>query len=90
MTACHESHESHERLVPLLLSLALVALVALAGCTVPVAAGLDEVDANRIVVALDHASVDAVKESDPVVEGKFRVVVARDGPVAQDATIGSV
>jgi type III secretion protein J len=72
MTACRESHPRLERFAPLLLSLAL------AGCMVPVAAGLDEVDANRIVVALDHASVDSVKESDPAVEGKFRVVVARD------------
>ncbi len=52
--------------------------VALAGCAVPVAAGLDEVDANRIVVALDRARVDAVKEADPTTEGKFRVVVPRD------------
>ena len=50
----------------------------IAGCTVPVAAGLDESDANRIVVSLDHASIDSTKEADPVVEGRFRVVVMRD------------
>jgi type III secretion protein J len=53
-------------------------LLALAACGVPVAGGLDETDANRIVVALDHAAIDATKESDPVVEGKFRVMVTRD------------
>jgi len=56
---------------------ALAALV-LAGCTVPVAAGIDELDANRIVVSLDRASIDATKEADPLVEGHFRVVVMRD------------
>jgi type III secretion protein J len=48
------------------------------GCNVPVAANLDEDDANRIVLALDHASIDATKEVDPTSEGKVRVVVARD------------
>jgi type III secretion protein J len=48
------------------------------GCTVPVAAALDEPDANRVVVALDQAGIDASKEPDPTAEGKFRVVVARD------------
>lgn len=56
------------------LGLALIAL----GCAVPVANGLDEGDANRIVVTLDHASIEATKEADPVVEGKFRVTVMRD------------
>ena len=55
---------------------ALAALVA--GCAVPVAAGLEETDANRIVVALDHAKIDATKEVDPGGEGKLRVTVARD------------
>jgi type III secretion protein J len=57
--------------------LVVSALVGI-GCSVPVAAALDESDANRIVVALDRASVDAMKEADPTTEGKFRVVVARD------------
>src|SRR5258706_1015305 len=56
----------------------LFLLLALAACSVPVAAGLDESDANRIVVALDKASNDSAKEGDPGAEGKFRVVVARD------------
>jgi type III secretion protein J len=56
----------------------LVLALAIAGCNVPVASALDESDANRIVMALDRASVDATKETDPTVEGKFRVTVARD------------
>lgn len=58
------------------LSIALVAL--LSGCAVPVAAALDELDANRVVVALDQAGIDAAKEADPATEGKFRVTVTRD------------
>jgi type III secretion protein J len=57
--------------------LALLALTA-SGCAVPVAAGLEETDANRVVVALDHAGIDAAKEADPSIEGRFRVNVARD------------
>ena len=57
---------------------ALVGLAALAGCAVPVAAGLEEGDANRVVVALDQAGIDAAKEADPAVEGRFRVIVPRD------------
>lgn len=52
--------------------------LGLAACNAAVAAGLDEGDANRIVVALDKAGVDGSKEVDPQVEGKFRVLVARD------------
>jgi type III secretion protein J len=61
------------RLVFLLLSSALAFLVA--GCAAPVAAGLDEPEANRVVVALDQAGIDAVKEADPTAEGRFRVTV---------------
>lgn len=53
-------------------------LVAVSGCTVPIAGGLDEGQANRVVVALDHAGVGADKEGDPASEGHFRVVVERD------------
>jgi type III secretion protein J len=63
---------------PLVRSALLVAALLIAGCAAPVAAGLDEVDANAIVVALDRASVDSTKEIDPAVEGKFRVLVAHD------------
>lgn len=49
-----------------------------AGCAVPVAATLDEPEANRVVVALDQTGIDSSKEADPTTEGKFRVMVARD------------
>lgn len=55
----------------------LLATLAL-GCAVPVAAALDEPDANRVVVALDQQGIDAVKEPDAQTEGKFRVMVPRD------------
>jgi type III secretory pathway lipoprotein EscJ len=55
-----------------------VALCTLAGCAVPVAAGLEEGDANRVVVALDQQGIDAAKEIDPTVEGRCRVTVPRD------------
>jgi type III secretion protein J len=57
------------------------------GCASPVAVGLDESDANRVVVALDRASVDATKEIDPAAEGKFRVLVARDDVARALATM---
>jgi type III secretion protein J len=58
---------------------ALFALLALlSACTVPIAAGLEETDANRVVVALDRAAIEATKEADPAVEGRFRVMVTRD------------
>jgi type III secretion protein J len=57
----------------------LVAPVVMAACAVPVAGGLDDAEANRIFVALDRASVDAVKEQDPGSEGnRWRVTVSRD------------
>jgi type III secretion protein J len=48
------------------------------GCSVPVAGAIDEVEANRVVVALDRAGVDSTKEVDPSAEGKWRISVARD------------
>lgn len=56
----------------------VIIMATLAGCTVPVAAALDESDANRVVIALDGSGIDATKEIDPASEGKFRVSVARD------------
>lgn len=50
----------------------------LAACNVTVAAGLDETDANRIALALEGSNVDAQKEPDPQVEGKFRIAVSKD------------
>jgi type III secretion protein J len=64
---------------PSLPVLALVLLAALlAGCAVPVAGTLDDAEANRVVVALVRASVDAAKEPDPSAEGRWRVMVPRD------------
>ncbi len=59
-------------------AICLVLLLSGLGCAVPVAAGLEEADANRVVVALDHAGIDAAKEPDPGVEGRFRVTVPHD------------
>jgi type III secretion protein J len=47
-------------------------------CSVPIAGGLDDSEANRVVVALDRGRVQANKEPDPGVEGKWRVEVPRD------------
>jgi len=52
--------------------------LALTACAVPVASGLDETQANQIVVALDDAGIVAEKELDPGGEGRFRVTVRRD------------
>jgi type III secretion protein J len=56
--------------VPILGALAL-------GCSVPVAANLDEGDANQSVLLLEKNGVGADKERDPEHEGRFRVNVAR-------------
>jgi type III secretion protein J len=54
-------------------------VVLLAGCAgSPAASGLDELEANRGILALDRAKVPAEKEPDPGAEGHFRVVVGRD------------
>ena len=63
------------------LSAALFAVVVAAygvGCAVPVASTLDDSEANRVVVALGRASIDATKETDPAAEGRWRVNVPRD------------
>jgi type III secretion protein J len=57
---------------------AVILVASLVGCTREVAAGLDEADANRGVVALARANVDAEKMSDPTSEGHFKLVVGRD------------
>jgi type III secretion protein J len=56
----------------------LLLAVALGGCSVPIASGLEETDANRVVVALEESGIAADKEADPGAEGHFRVVVVRD------------
>jgi type III secretion protein J len=66
---------------------ALAFAVVLAGCAVPVAGGLDEPEANRVVVALDQAGIDAQKEADPAAEAKYRVMVPRDDSARALATM---
>src|SRR5579859_8048463 len=56
----------------------LAMVLGLSACAVPVAGALEDGEANRVVVALDRAGVDATKDPDPTVEGKWRVLVARD------------
>lgn len=53
-------------------------ILLVAGCNVPIAAGLDESDANHAVVALEKSGVAADKERDPDAEGRWRINVARD------------
>jgi type III secretion protein J len=55
-----------------------LAVAALGGCSVPVAAGLDENDANQAVVALERYGIASEKERDPEKEAAYRVLVARD------------
>jgi type III secretion protein J len=64
-------------------------LALLSACAVPVAAGLEEADANRVVVALDQAAIEATKEADPAVEGRFRVMVTRDDAARALSTMRS-
>ena len=65
----------------------LAALLVPLGCAVPVAAGLDETGANRVVVALEDNGVVAQKEPDPAVEGRWRVRVAGDDASAAVAVL---
>ena len=48
----------------------------IAGCTSPVAGSVDDGEADRIVVALGRAGIDAQKEADGANDGKFAVNVA--------------
>ncbi len=58
--------------------LAIAWAIGLAGCSVPIAGSLDDVEVNRVLVALDRANVDATREPDPTAEGTWRVEVARE------------
>ncbi len=66
---------------------AVAILLLASGCAVPVAASLDEQDANHVLVALDESGIDAAKEADPTAEGKYRVTVARDDVARALATM---
>ncbi|MDP9033730.1 MAG: hypothetical protein M3O50_02910 [Myxococcota bacterium] len=52
--------------------------VAHLACSAPVAGGLDDIESNRVLSALVRSGVEAAKEPDPSVEGRWRVSVARD------------
>ncbi len=65
----------------------LLALLFIAGCSVPVATGLDDNDSNRVLVALEKSGVAAQKEADPAAEGHWRVTVARDDAPAAVAVL---
>jgi type III secretion protein J len=67
--------------------LAAAALLVLTGCGVPIAAGLEESDANRIVVALEDNGVAARKEPDTETENRWRITVARDDASAATAVL---
>ncbi len=51
--------------------------LVLAGCSSPVAGSVDETEADRIVVALGRAGIDARKEADGANDGKLDVTVAQ-------------
>lgn len=67
-----------QRRAPLVSALLLPLLLAAAGCSVSVAGGLDDTESNRVVVALERASIEATKEPDPTADGKWRVDVASE------------
>lgn len=62
------------------LTLALLAVftLVLGACTSPVAAGLEDADANQVVVALESAGVAAEKLPDPQAESLWMVTVGQD------------
>jgi type III secretion protein J len=66
------------RLTRAALIVALAAVTSLAACSREVAAGLEEAEANRGVVALARSGIDAEKIADAQTEGRFRLVVGRD------------
>lgn len=59
------------------LGTAVAAALVLWGCSVPVAGGLDERDANLVADALIRAGIEATKQVDPSAEGRYQVLVPR-------------
>jgi type III secretion protein J len=57
---------------------AVLLLLLVTACTVPVAVGLDETDANRVTAALAEVGIAAEKTPDPDAERKWRVDVLHD------------
>jgi type III secretion protein J len=62
----------------LLVALGALSCSGLSACSASVAGGLDETQADRVVVALTYAGMTSEKEADPTSEGRFRVLVAHD------------
>src|SRR5690606_41662039 len=56
-------------------SLCLAVALASAACSAPVASGLTEPEANRVVLALSDAKIGATKKVDAQSEGRFLVEV---------------
>lgn len=73
--------------MPRLGVLGAVALATLTACSVPIAGGLDESQANRAVVSLEDNGVAAQKEPDPDAEGLWRITVGRDDSSAAVAVL---
>ncbi len=69
--------------------LGLAVGLVLWGCSVPIAANLEEGDANRVVLALGAEGVAAQKEHDPDGEGRWRVTVTRDDASGAVAVLGA-
>ena len=57
-------------------AVALTFALGLTACFSPVAAGLDDGEANRAVAALEAAGIDGRKESETGENGRFRIVVS--------------
>lgn len=57
--------------------LALVAVLLLAGCTESIYHGLDEQEANEMIVALEQQGLEATKEPDPASENSWKLVVPK-------------
>ncbi|MCL2824350.1 MAG: hypothetical protein FWD57_10185, partial [Polyangiaceae bacterium] len=57
------------------------------GCSVPIAGGLDERDANLVADALNRSGIDATKGIDPGSEGRYQVLVAKSETAEAIATL---
>jgi type III secretion protein J len=60
------------------MALGAVGAAWLVACSVPVAGDLDDSEASRVFVALDREGLAPTKESDPNVDGKWRIEVPPD------------
>ncbi len=61
---------------PVPAAIALTLALSLSACFSPVAAGLDDAEANRAVAALEAAGIDGRKETESGENGRFRIVVS--------------